>query len=92
MLKIPAHSKIVHMVVWPNISGNLTLQVGDSVNGERFKSTGTFSAGDGNITPTIQQLAYSYSADDTLLVKISLVSASTLGGAVHAQVIFSMDT
>lgn len=92
MVKIPAHSKIAAMTFWANISGEFTLQAGDSVNGERFRSTSTYSAGAGNVTPTIQQLAYSYSADDTLILKISLASVLTLGGGVHANVIFSMDS
>lgn len=92
MLKIPAHAKIVYLQFWANISGEFTLQAGDSVNGERFRSTSTYSAGVGNVTPTVQQIAYSYSADDTLILKISLASVLTLGGGVHANVIFSMDT
>lgn len=91
MVKIPAHSKISYMQFWVNISGNFTMQAGDSVNGERFRSHATYSTGTGNVTPTVQQLAYSYSLEDTLIIRISLVSASTLGGAVHANVIFSMD-
>ena len=91
MLKIPAHSKIVYMQFWANISGQFTLEAGDSVDDERFRSNATYSAGSGNVTPTVQQLAYSYSADDTLILKISLASVLTLGGGVHAQVIFSMD-
>lgn len=92
MVKIPAHSKIVYLQFWANISGEYTLQAGDSVNGERFRSTSTYSAGTGNVTPTVQQIAYSYSADDTLILRLSLVSVVTLGGGVHANVIFSMDS
>ena len=91
MIKIPAHSKISSLTFWANISGEFTLQAGDSVNGERFRSTSTYSSGTGNVTPTIQQIAYSYSTDDTLILKISLASVLTLGGGVHANVIFSMD-
>lgn len=92
MIKIPAHSKIAYMQFWVNIAGEYTMQAGDSVNGERFRSTATYSAGTGNVTPTVQQLAYSYSADDTLIIRLSLASVLTLGGGVHAQVIFSMDS
>ena len=91
MVKIPAHSKIVYMQFWANIAGEFTLQAGDSVNDKRFRSPTTYSAGTGNVTPTVQQIAYSYSADDTLILAISLASVLTLGGGVHAQVIFSMD-
>ena len=92
MVKIPAHSKIAYLQFWVNISGQYTLQAGDSVNGERFRSTSTYSAGTGNVTPTVQQIAYSYSADDTLILRLSLVSVTTLGGGVHANVIFTMDS
>ena len=93
MVKIPAHSKIVYMQFWANILGEFTLQAGDSVNGERFRSTSTYSAAaaTAHVTPNVEQLAYSYSAEDTLILKISLASVLTLGGGVHAQVIFSMD-
>jgi hypothetical protein len=92
MVKIPAHSKITALTFWCNISGQYTLEAGDSVNGQRFRSNSTYSAGVGNVTPAIEQLAYSYSADDTLILKISLASVLTLGGGVHANVIFSMDS
>ena len=91
IVKIPAHSKFSALSFQCNITGEYTLQAGDSVNGERFRSTSTYSAGTGNVTPTIQQIAYSYSTDDTLILKISLASVLTLGGGVHANVIFSMD-
>lgn len=91
MVKIPAHSKISYLQFWANISGEWTMQAGDSVNGERFRSTSTYSAGTGNVTPTVQQIAYSYSADDTIIIRMSLVSVVTLGGGVHVNVIFSMD-
>ena len=92
MLKIPAHSKITYMAFQCNVSGEYTLQAGDSVNGERFRSTSTYSAGVGDVIPGTRALAYSYSADDTLVIKISLASVLTLGGGVHANVIFSMDS
>lgn len=92
MIKIPAHSKIAGLTFQCNITGEYTLQAGDSVNGERFRSTSTYSAGLGDVTPSVRAMAYSYSADDTLILRISLVSVVTLGGGVHANVIFSMDS
>ena len=92
MLKIPAHSKISGLTFQCNITGEYTLQAGDSVNGERFRSTSTYSAGVGDVVGTVRAMAYSYSADDTLIIKISLASVLTLGGGVHANVIFSMDS
>jgi hypothetical protein len=92
MAKIPAHSKISGLTFQCNITGEYTMQAGDSVNGERFRSTLTYSAGTGEVTATTRMMAYSYSADDTLIIKISLASVLTLGGGVHANVIFSMDS
>jgi hypothetical protein len=92
MLKIPAHAKIVDLIFHCDISGQYTLQAGDSVNGERFRSTSTYSSGTGDVTATVRSMAYSYSADDTLILKISLASVLTLGGGVHATVVFSMDS
>lgn len=91
MVKIPAHSKISALTFQCNISGEYTLQAGDSVNGERFRSTSTYSAGVGDVVASIRGLAYSYSADDTVIIRISLASVLTLGGGVHANVIFTMD-
>lgn len=91
MLKIPAHSKISGLTFHCAITGEYTLQAGDSVNGERFRSTSTYSSGVGDVTATVRQMAYSYSVDDMLILKISLASVLTLGGGVHANVIFTMD-
>ena len=92
MVKVPAHSKVAFMQFWLDISGQYTLQVGDSVNGERYRSTSTYSSGVGTVTPNVVQLAYSYSAEDTIVMRISLASVLTLGGAAHMNVIFSMDS
>lgn len=92
MVKIPAHSKISALTFWVNVTGEYTMEAGDSVNGQRFRSNSTYSAGAGNVVVNIQQLNYSYSADDTVIIKISLASVLTLGGGVHSNVIFSMDS
>ena len=92
MIKIAANSKLSYLAFQCNISGEYTLQAGDTVNGERFRSTSTYSAGTGDIVVPVRALAYSYSADDTIILKISLVSVVTLGGGVHVNAIFSMDS
>ena len=91
MIPIPAHSKVMEMEFWANVSGEYTLEVGDSVNSQRYRSSTTYSTGVGNVIPTVQQKAYSYSADDMIIMRLSLVSVVTLGGAFHMNVIFSMD-
>lgn len=92
MCKIPAHSKFAGLSFQCNITGEYTMQAGDSVNGERFRSTATYSAGVGDVTATVRAMQYSYSLDDTLIIKISLASVLTLGGGVFANAIFSMDS
>lgn len=91
MAKIPAHSKISGLSFQCNITGEYTLEAGDTVNGQRFRSNSTYSAGVGDVTASVRQMAYSYSLDDQLIIKISLASVLTLGGGVHANVIFTMD-
>ena len=91
MVKIPAHSKLSYLAFQCNISGEYTLEAGDSVNGQRFRSNSTYSAGVGDVVVITRALAYSYSLDDTVILKISLASVLTLGGGVHVNAIFSMD-
>lgn len=92
MVKIPSHSKISTLTFLVNITGEYTMEAGDSVNGQRFRSNSTYSAGVGDVVVGVRNLMYSYSADDTLIIKISLASVLTLGGGVHANVVFSMDS
>jgi hypothetical protein len=91
MIKVPAHAKVMFLEYWMDVAGQFTLQVGDSVNGERYRSTSTYSSGVGTVEPNVVQKSYSYSADDTIVMKVSLVSVQTLGGGIHMNVIFSMD-
>lgn len=92
MVKCPARSTVTHLEYFPNVSGEYTLEVGDSVSSQRYRSNGTTSAGLGTQRPaTLAMQRYQYSADDTIIMKISLASVLTLGGAFYMNVIFSMD-
>lgn len=93
MVKVPANARVMFMQYHSNVAGEYTLEVGDSVSGQRYRSNATTSAGVGAIIPpSLAQTSYQYSADDTIFMRISLASVLTLGGAFYMNVIFSMDS
>lgn len=92
MVKVPAGARVLFMSYGTTMTGDATFQIGDSVSGTRYKSVGTFSAGLGMVVATTLNQNYLYSADDTIIVRVSLSSASTLGGSIFLNVIFGMDT
>ena len=92
MIKVPKGATVTMLEYWPNVTGQYTLEVGDTVNIQRYMSHATTSAGVGTQRPaSLSMLGYKYSADDTLQMRISLASVLTLGGAFYMNVIFSMD-
>lgn len=94
MIKVPKGATPVTGWVACTNAGQLTVQVGDGDDTDRYYVETTLSSGMGNValfsntTPTSR---YTYSVDDTIDVTISRVSVSTLGGAVYLTTIFSMD-
>lgn len=94
MVKVPKGATPVMGWVGNSNAGQLTVQVGDGDDPDRYYAETTLSAAMGevalfsNITPTRR---YTYSVDDTIDITISRVSVSTLGGAVYLTTIFSMD-
>ena len=91
MVKVPAGARVLYMALGFSGTGDATWQVGDTLNGTRYRSVGTLSAGQGMVLCNAFA-PYQYSADDTIVVRASLSSATTLGGAVLLNVIFGMDT
>ncbi len=92
MMKVAAGTRILYMAYGFTGTGDGTFQIGDGINGTRYKSAGTLSAGMGLVVANTFDIgAYVYSADDTIVVRTSLSSATTLGGEVHLRVIFAMD-
>ena len=92
MVKVPAGATVTHLEYFPNVTGEYTLEIGDSVAAQRYRSNATTSAGVGTQRPaTLAMQSYKYSADDVIFMKISLASVLTLGGAFYMNVIFSMD-
>jgi hypothetical protein len=91
MVKIPAGARVLFMSYGTTNTGDGTVQIGDSVNGTRYKSALTLSAGLATIVTTTFS-NYKYSADDTIILRVSLSSASTLGGTFFLNCIYGMDT
>lgn len=92
MVKVPAGAKVTFMEYFPNVTGEYTLEVGDSVNAQRYRSVATTSAAVGLQRPvSLAMTSYQYSADDVIQMKISLASVLTLGGSFYMNVIFTMD-
>lgn len=94
MMKVPANATPVLFKVAATNAGQLTAQVGDGIDPDRYYVETTLSSAmgwvvcEGNVTPTVP---YTYSADDTIDITISRVSVTTLGGAVYLTAIYSMD-
>lgn len=92
MVKVPARSRVTFMEYHPNVTGEYTLEVGDNINSQRYRSHATTSAAVGIQRPvSLAMTSYQYSADDVLIMRISLASVLTLGGAFYMNVILTMD-
>lgn len=92
MVKVPAGARVLFMSYGTSYTGDATIQIGDSVSGTRYKSVGTLSAGQGMIMASTLNQNYVYSADDTIVIRASLSSATTLGGVFYLNVIYGLDT
>lgn len=90
LMKVAANSRVLFMQYGFTGAGDATWQIGDGVDGTRYKSVGTLSAGLGMVMASTFH-AYVYSADDTIIARASLSSATTLGGEFHLRVAFAMD-
>lgn len=90
LMKVAANSRVLFMQYGFTGTGDATWQIGDSINGTRYKSVGTLSAGMGMVMSSTFH-AYQYSLDDTIIARASLSSATTLGGEFHLRVAFAMD-
>ena len=91
MIKVPANSTPFMIMVANTNAGDSSVLVGDGNSTGRYRSSGTLSAGQQWVILTLPLVPYTYSVDDTIDILISTASATTLGGAVYLQAIFSMD-
>ena len=91
MIKVPAGASPLLVQYGNNNAGQATISVGDGLDNARYKADGTFSAAQGLQLSTVLGPKYTYSQDDTIDIFISLVSISTLGGALFLRAIYTMD-
>jgi len=94
MVKVPQGATPVMGWVSNNNAGQVTVQVGDGNDTDRFYTETTLSSGMGAVafySNTTPAALYTYSVDDTIDIVVSRVSISTLGGAFYLTCIFSMD-
>lgn len=92
MIKIPAGARVLYIQHGTTYTGDCTVEVGDSLAAGKYKSAATLSAGQGMISGMTVPGSYVYSVDDCLQLKISLSSATTLGGIFYMQAIWGLDT
>ena len=91
MVKVPQGATPVLIQVANTNAGDSAILVGDGNNTGRFRAAATLSSGQGFVVCNIPAPLYTYSVEDTIDVLISTASATTLGGALYLNVIFSMD-
>jgi hypothetical protein len=92
MLKIPAGARVLFMSYGTTTgAASPTIQIGDSVNAMRYASANTLSAGQGMVMASTLNQNYSYSADDVIVMRVSLASGSSLGGVFILNAIWGMD-
>ena len=91
MIKVPAGATPLYVQFGNTNAGQATISLGDGLDNARYKADGTFSSGNGLALSTVVAPAYTYSQDDTIDMFISLVSISTLGGALYLRAIYTMD-
>jgi hypothetical protein len=91
MVKVPANATPVYVTLLNTNAGQASMSVGDDLDNARYRTNFTTSAAMGAVPINAQYIPYTYSTDDTIDVFVSLVSVTTLGGALYLTAIFSMD-
>ena len=91
MIKVPQGATPLYVAVLNTNAGQATLSVGDGLDNARYRSHATLSALQGYVLINTQYLPYTYSTDDTIDVFISLVSVTTLNGAITVSAIYGLD-
>lgn len=98
MVKVPAKATPIFLQYGSsNATPSYLMEVGDGINTARYRSIATYSIAAGmllaNANIATMLPPYTYTADDTIDIFISTVTASnaTIGGSYFMNVIFSMD-
>lgn len=97
MVKVPKGATPVHVnLTGAPADGHIVVKVGDGVSTGRYITGGTLSiAGVGNsLFINTEYVPYTYSVDDTIDIKLSVlsISATAIGTVYNLIAIFSMDT
>jgi hypothetical protein len=93
MVKVPAGARVLFMSYGTSSpAASPTVQIGDSVSGTRYASALTLSAGQGMVMASTLNQNYTYSTDDTIVMRVSLASGSSAGGLFILNAIWGMDT
>ena len=95
MVKVPKGATPLHvMLTGAPVSGSIIVKVGDGVSAGRYIAGGSLSVGGINaISINREYVPYTYTTDDTIDVKLSVlsISATAIGIVYNLMAIFSMD-
>ncbi len=98
MVKVPANATPMFVEFGgTNATPSFLMKAGDDISTARYRSLATYSAGVGMVLANANIATvtppYTYSADNTLDIELSTITASNAssGGAFYMNVIFSMD-
>lgn len=91
MIKVAKGATPVLIQFGTNIVADHTVECGDGNATSRYRSAATVTSGMGMVICNLPVANYTYSVDDTLDLRISLASITTLGGAYYMRAIFSMN-
>ena len=92
MVKVPQGATPIYVALSGNPAGVVTLKVGDGISTGRY-ITGLGGSSGMKLNPINQSyVPYTYSADDTIDILVSLASLSSVGGAFNLIAVFAMDT
>ena len=91
MIKVAKNATPIFVTFGTNIVGDHTVECGDGNATSRYKAAATLTAGLGMVICNLPVDLYTYSVDDTIDLRISLASVTTLGGAYYMRAIFSMN-
>lgn len=91
MVKVPKGATPVYVAVSGPSTGVTTITVGDGEDPNRYIDGYATSANAVQQAINVNYVPYTYTADDTIDIKVSAASIATVGGYVTLTAIFSMD-
>lgn len=91
MVKVPKGATPVYVAVTGASTGVTTVTVGDGDDPNRYIDGYSTSANAVQQAINVAYVPYTYTADDTIDIKVSAASIATVGGYVTLTAIFTMD-